>query len=122
MSRPRLAALWRWLAILLLIAMGATGLASAAGSWPYARGAGQRVQSASQWVYSVSALLAAVSLAARWPIARLFFLVFALSATIAAALAPVVWGGTSWWTGAVAAVAALAIAWLVSYPFRRQHG
>ena len=120
MATPRLAALWRWLAILLLIAMGATGLQSATGSWPHARGPGQRVQAASQFVYSVSALLAAVGLAARWPIARVFFLVFALSATIAAALAPVVWGGTSWWTGAIAALAAAGIAWLVSHPFRRR--
>lgn len=119
MTTARRAALWRWLAILLLIAMGATGLNGAGGSWTGATTFAQRVQSASQFTYSVFALLAAVALAARWPIARILFLGFAIAATVAGGLAPVVWGGTAWWTGAVAALAAAAIAWIISLPFRR---
>ncbi|HEX2780388.1 MAG TPA: hypothetical protein VHM30_12870 [Gemmatimonadaceae bacterium] len=110
---------WRWLAIVLLVAMCATGINSALDSLPDARTAGQRMQSAAQIIYSVAGLLAAVALAARWPFARRFFRIFAIATIIAAGLAPVFWGGTAWWTGVLAAIVGAIIAWLIWLPFVR---
>ena len=119
MNPERRARIWRWVAIVLLVALCGTGLNSARDAWPGAATTGQRAQAAAQVTYAVAGLLAAVALAARWPIARRLFRIFAIAATIAAGLAPVVWGNTAWWTGAIAAVAGAAMAWLVWLAFVR---
>lgn len=119
MTPERRARIWRWTAIVLLVALCATGMNSARDAWPSAHTAGQRAQAAAQVIYSAAGLLAAVSLAARWPIARRLFRIFAIAIVIAAGLAPVVWGETVWWTGVVAGVAAGAIAWLIWLAFVR---
>jgi uncharacterized membrane protein YccC len=64
-------------------------------------------------------MLAAVALAARWPFARRLFRIFAIGTTLAAGLAPVYWGEQPWWTGVLAALGGLAIAWLIWLAFRR---
>ena len=119
MTRERGARAWRWTAIVLLVALCGTGMNSARDAWPSAMTTGQRVQTAAQMIYAVIGLLAAVSLAARWPIARRLFRIFAIAVTLAAGLAPVVWGEAAWWTGAIAAVAAAVIAWLIWLAFVR---
>jgi hypothetical protein len=115
----RRARIWRWTAIVLLVALCGTGMNSARDAWPSATTTGQRAQTVAQMIYAVFGLLAAVALAARWPIARRLFRIFAIAVTLAAGLAPVVWGETPWWTGVVAAVAAAAIAWLIRLAFVR---
>lgn len=119
MSPERRARVWRWVAIIFLVALCAPGLNSARDAWPDAVTTGQRTQGAAQLTCSVAGLLAAVALAARWPIARRLFRIFAVAAIIAAGLAPVVWGDTAWWTGAVAAVAGAVPAWLIWLAFVR---
>jgi peptidoglycan/LPS O-acetylase OafA/YrhL len=115
----RRARVWRWVAIVLLVALCGSGLNSARDAWPGAATTGQRAQTAAQVIYSVAGLLAAVALAARWAIARRLFRIFAIAAIIAAGLAPVVWGETAWWTGAVAAVAGAVLAWVIWLAFVR---
>ena len=119
MNPARRARIWRWVAIALLIALCGTGLNSARDAWPGAETTGQRAQAAAQVIYSVAGLLAAVALAARWPIARRLFRIFAVATTIAAGLAPVVWGETAWWMGAIAAVVGAVLAWLIWLAFVR---
>ena len=119
MNAAQRARTWRWVAIILLVALCGTGLNSARDAWPSAATTGQRAQSVAQLAYSLAGLLAAVALAARWPIARRIFVIFAIAVTFAGALAPVVWGGTAWWTGVRAAAASAAIAWLIWLAFVR---
>jgi len=118
-SPERAARTLRWVAIVLLVALCASGLNSARDTCPSVATAGQRAQSAAQVTYSMADLLAAVALAARWPLARRLFRIFAIAAVAAAALAPVVWGNTAWWTGALAALGAALIAWLIRLAFVR---
>lgn len=79
MSPGHRARVWRWVAIVLLVALCATGLNSARDSWPSVMTTGQRAQNAAQLTYGVAGLLAAVALAARWPIARRLFRIFAIA-------------------------------------------
>lgn len=115
-SRARV---WRWVAIVLLVVLCGTGMNSARDAWPAMQSAGQRAQTAAQVIYSLAGLLAAVALAARWPIARRLFRIFAIAIVVAAALAPTVWGGSAWWTGIPAAAVGALIAWLIWLPFVR---
>jgi peptidoglycan/LPS O-acetylase OafA/YrhL len=115
----RKARIWRWVAIVLLVALCGSGLNSARDAWSGVTTPGQRAQTAAQVIYSVAGLLAAVALAARWPIARRLFRIFAIAAVVAAGLAPVVWGETAWWTGAAAAVAGAVLAWVIWLAFVR---
>ena len=119
MNAARRARIWRWVAIVLLVALCGTGLNSARDAWPSMETAGQRAQTAAQVIYSLAGLVAAVALAARWPVARRLFRVFAIAVTIAAGLAPVAWGNTAWWTGVPAALAGVLIAWLIWLAFVR---
>ncbi|MFL5562017.1 MAG: hypothetical protein ACJ79K_11125 [Gemmatimonadaceae bacterium] len=119
MTPERRARVWRWTAIVLLVALCGTGMNSARDDWSSAMTTGQRAQAVAQVVYSAAGLLAAVALAARLPVARRLFRIFAIAVTLAAGLAPVVWGETAWWTGVLAAVAAAVIAWLIWLAFVR---
>ena len=113
------ARLWRWAAIVPLIALGALAVASGTHDTTQAEGARQRMQATAQLVYGVAALLAALTLAMRSPLARRVFRIFAVAIVVAAGLAPVAWGGSSWWTGILAALVGALIAWLIWIPFRR---
>jgi peptidoglycan/LPS O-acetylase OafA/YrhL len=113
----RRARVWRWVAIVLLVAMCGTGMNSARDAWHPAMTTGQRVQTAAQFLYSAAGLLAALALAARWPGARILFRIFAVAVVIAAALAPTAWGGAGWWTGVLAAGVGALIAWAIWVPF-----
>ena len=117
MTPERRARVWRWVAIVLLVAMCGSGLNSARDAWHPGMTAGQRVQTVAQFLYAVAGLLAALALAARWPGARILFGVFAGSVVIAAALAPTVWGGAAWSIGILAAGVGILIAWVIWLPF-----
>ena len=104
---------------MLLVALCATGLNSGRDDWRGAMTTGQRAQVAAQLTYGLSGLLAALALAARWPFARRLFRIFAIAVTLAAGLAPVVWGESPWWTGLLAAIAGALIAWLIWLAFVR---
>lgn len=110
---------WRWVAIVLLVALCSLGLNSATDDWTHATSMGQRLQVASQFAYGVAGLLAAVALAARWPFARRFFRIFAVCTVLAAGLAPSVWGETPWWTDIPAALGGLLFVWVIWLAFRR---
>ena len=119
MTPERKAHIWRWVAIVLLVALCGSGMNSARDAWPGAATSWQRAQVSAQAVYSAAGLLAAVALAARWTIARRLFRIFAVAAIIAAGLAPVVWGETAWWTGVLAAVGGAGLAWIIWLAFVR---
>ena len=119
MSTGTRARIWRWVAILALVALCALGINSAMDDWTHVENAGQRMQVAAQFTYGVAGLLAAVALAARWPFARRFFRIFTIAAMLAAGLAPVYWGLSPWWTGLLAALGGLAIAGLIWLAFKR---
>ena len=113
------ARIWRWVAIVPLIALGALALTGGSHDLTQSRNALQRAQVAGQFVFGIGALLSAVALAMRSPLARRFYRMFAVGLLIAAALAPVAWADAPWWQGAVAFFAALLIAWLIWLPFER---
>ena len=93
------------------------GLSGGVGEWSGSTTAGQKAQTVTQFAYGLFALsLLVVSLAApRWrtPIE----IGWVVSASLAAGLAPVVWGGSSIpmgiASGAATVVIALAVAWLL---------
>ena len=119
MSDATRARVWRWVAIVLLVALCGLGLNSARDDWTHTTDFGQRLQVAAQFAYGVAGLLAALTLAMRSPLARHFFRMFAVAAVVAAGLAPVVWGESAWWTGILAAFGGALIAWLLWLPFKR---
>ena len=113
------ARIWRWVAIVPLIALGALALTGGGHDLTQSRNAVQRMQVAGQFVFGIGALLSAVALAMRSPFARRFYRVFAVGLAAAAALAPVAWTDARWWAGAVALLVSLLIAWLIWIPFAR---
>lgn len=93
-----------------LLALAWTGLSGGIRQIPESRGTGEIVQSLSQIVYGLSAALAVVTtgVARRW---RPWMLTgFAVGATLAGGLAPVVWGDSSIGTGVIGGLSALLIA------------
>ena len=78
--------------------------------WPQAETAGQQVQSASQFVYGVFALLTVVTIWWVRPLGRSSQLGWAVSVAFAGGLAPTVWGGASPLIGLLAGAAS----WIVA--------
>ncbi|HEX8849422.1 MAG TPA: hypothetical protein VF761_07820 [Gemmatimonadaceae bacterium] len=113
------ARIWRWVAMVPLIALGALALTGGSHDLTQSRTAVQRMQVAGQFVFGIAALLSAVALAMRSPLARRFYRMFVVGVAAAAGLAPVAWAEASWWQGAVALLGALVIAWLIWLPFER---
>ena len=113
MLRPILAVV----AVLLLLALAFTGITGGMQQWGDWSTMWQRIQSASQIVYGVAAVVILIA-SFKWRRWRRFAeLTFVIGLVVAASLAPVVWGGETIVSGVLAGVAALAIAsaivWMV---------
>jgi hypothetical protein len=114
---PAVRRLFLIIAVLLLLALAWTGLTSGVHDLSVTRSTGQKVQAVAQVTYGFLSVLAVVTVfrGRRWqsPILRSW----AVSLTLAAGLASVVWGGTTIAIGllsaAVALLAAMAIGWLL---------
>jgi len=99
----------------VIAGLSAWGSISAVDEWRFATGSGQTAATLTQAAYGVFGIL--VGLAAVWrrrALGPLLWL-WALAVTATAALAPVVWGETSWmtglWSALVAAVVVALFAW-----------
>lgn len=101
------------LAILLLLALTWLGFQGGIQQWPQPQSPGQRAQTIAQFAYGLSALLTVASLWRTGTFERVAKVSFLVSLSVAAGLAPVVWGEAAWWTGVVAALAALLIGLLI---------
>ena len=76
---------------------------------------GQKIAASLQILYGITALGCLLALFARPSSARGAFALWTVALTGAAGVASVAWGGTGWGTGALAGLAAAAIAALVSW-------
>jgi hypothetical protein len=98
------------LTVLLLLALAFQGISEGVRQLPQSSTIGQYVQSASQVIYGVCAVLS-IATAIRWQrFAASAQFGFIASCVVASGLAAVIWGGASVGAGVFAAVAALAIA------------
>ena len=98
------------LTVLLLLALAFQGIAGGVEQLPQSSTIGQYVQSASQLLYGVCAVLS-IATAIRWrELAKYAQFGFTLGCVAAGGLAAVTWGDASFVAGLLAAVAALAIA------------
>lgn len=100
---------------LALIAAAWLGIKEGIESLHGATTAGQRLAADTQITYGGTALLGLVGLLSRGRWALGVLMVWAVALTATATLAPVVWGGAAWWsgalTGAITAVIALLVFW-----------
>jgi len=101
------------LGLLLLAGLAYLGLFNGAPQWSQAANAGQRIQTLAQIAYGGLGVVGVGAVVARRTWARAVLWGVVAAATVAAGLAPVVWGGTSWLNGAAAALGAFLISWLV---------
>lgn len=118
MLRPILAVV----AVLLLLALAFTGISGGVQQLEQWSTMAQRVQSVSQIVYGVAALLILITRFTWHRLRRAAELGFIVGAVMAASLATVVWGGESIGTGVLTGIAALAIAWTIVWMFRSSAG
>src|SRR5262245_22498340 len=109
MSRRRVALVC---GIALLLGLAWVGVTGGMREFPAAVG-GQRLQAAFQFIYGVLSLPAAFTPFARGPWVRVIEGAWVAAVTIAGALAPVVWGGSSILIGIVAGVSTLGIGVLI---------
>ena len=104
-------------AIVLLLALAWLGIQGGVEAWPNAQSSGQKTQSAAQFTYGLLSLLVAASATRTNRFSRIVRWAWVAAVAIAAGLASVVWGETTWTIGLVAAVAvggvALLILWLL---------
>jgi len=100
---------------LALIATAWLGLREGMNSLHGATTGGQRLAAGTQLLYGGTALLGLLALLSRGRWALIVLVVWAVALTATATLAPVVWGGTGWQsgalTGAITAVIALLVFW-----------
>jgi len=89
------------------------GLADGINDLRSAENDGQRVAAGFQIMYGLAATICLIALFFRPRWARSAFFVWAFALTATAALAPVVWGGAAWWSGALSGGSALLIAAIV---------
>lgn len=108
--RPVLRRSLALVAALLLLGLAWTGIRGGVQQLSQPGTVPQHIQSASQILYGVSAILMLVTAFAWRPLARIAERGFVVGAVVAASLATVVWGGESVWTGVVTGVVTLAIA------------
>lgn len=76
----------------------------------------QRIAATTHITYGIAAITGVIGLLMRLPWAKWALWIWAVSATITATMAPIVWGGAGWMaallSGAAAIVVCLLIAWL----------
>ena len=106
------------LAVLLLLVLAWLGLQGGIQQWPQPQSPGQRIQTVAQFAYGLFAALTVASVWLTETFGRAVRVSFLVSLSVAAGIAPVVWGGAAWWAGLVAGLAAfvigLLILWLLS--------
>jgi hypothetical protein len=88
------------LLVLLLLAAAYFGLTSGFGLLREAHTGAQWLATGTELLYGLTALLALAALASRHKWTLRLLIVWAAAVTATSALAPVVWGGTSWMVGA----------------------
>jgi hypothetical protein len=102
---------WFVVALLFLLAFAFLGLRSAPQEWPSATSTAQRIATIAEAGYGLFALLSAVALWMGHRSTMALAYVWAVLLTIAAGMAPVVWGGTGLGIGvaALAVIGAIAV-------------
>ena len=112
----------RYIGLGLLLPLAWLGIKGAIDQWPGALSVGQRVQTISQLAYGLFALVTIIAVLASNRLARVAQIVWLVSMTIAALLAPVVWGNSGWGSGLLAGITALlvglGILWLLRLSVR----
>lgn len=98
---------------LALIAAAWLGLKEGMDGLHDATTAGQRLAARTQLLYGGAAVLGLLALLSRGRWALWVLMVWAVALTATATLAPIVWGGTAWWSGALTGAITAAIAMLV---------
>ena len=103
----------RGVGVVLLLALAYTGIAGAISQYSESHTTGQWVQTTLQLVFGVFSLCAIIVAfrASRWR--RGVNVVFVASTTLAAGLAPIVWGDQGLGPGYGAAAAAVLVCWLI---------
>ena len=101
------------IAILLMLSLAFLGMQGGTQEWFQSQSIGQRIQTAAQFAYGLFALLTVASVWRPGTFARVVRVTFLVAVSVAAGLAPVVWGDAAWWAGLVAALAALVIGLLI---------
>ena len=101
--------------ILALIAGIWFGLKEGYDSWTGVSSTGQRIAGGAQLLYGVAAVAALWGLLARARWTPFAFAVCSAAVTITAALAPVVWGESSWTIGLISGFSTLIIALLITW-------
>ena len=110
-TRPILTAI----SIIVLLAIGITGLISCLNDFGDVNSSGQRIMNTAQFVYAILSLFLAADLLVRWQYFRPILFVWLVSFTIAAGMSPIVWGNTSLIEGLVAGVSAAAVGAVVAW-------
>lgn len=105
-------------AILLLLYLAWSGIQGGVEQVSQAQTLGQKVQTASQFVFGLLSLLVGASAFRVHRFSRIVRWTWVAAVTIAGGLAPVVWGASPWASGLVAGVSALAIALLILWILR----
>lgn len=119
-SRPR-GYLKRFLlavAILLLLTLAWSGIQGGVEQLSQSPTPGQTVQTVAQLAFGLLSLLVGASAFRANRFNRIVRSAWVAAVTIAAALAPVVWGEAPWWTGFFAGVSAYAVALLILWFIR----
>jgi peptidoglycan/LPS O-acetylase OafA/YrhL len=101
------------LAILLLLALAWLGLQGGIQQWSQPLSPGQRIQTGAQFAYGLLALLAVASISRTGTFGRVVRVSWLVAITVAAGMAPVVWGDAAWGAGLVAGLAALLVGLLI---------
>ena len=115
----RVTPLLRYVGLALLLALAWLGIKGAIDQWSEALSVGQRVQTISQLAYGLLALLTIMAVLASHRLARVSQIAWLASITVAALLAPVVWGGAGWASGLAAGAAALLVGLGILWLLRR---
>lgn len=105
-------------AIVLLLTLAWTGIQGGVEAWPKAQSSGQKTQSATQLTYGLLSLLVVASATSTNRFSRIVRWAWVAALAVAAGLASVVWGETTWTIGLVAAVATGGVALLILWPLR----
>lgn len=110
------------IAILLLLTLTWTGLVGGPKQLPEARNAGQMVETIVQILYGILSLLLIVTVFWHRSWSPAIRGSWAVGMTMVAGLSSVVWGGSGWWIGLLAAGAGLLMALVILWLLRAGTG
>ena len=105
--------------VLLLLASAYLGLTDGIGLLREAHTAARRLATGTELLYGLTALLALVAMASRHTWTLHLLVVWAAAVAATSALAPVVWGGTSWRVGAESGAAVGVVLAVVVWSWHR---